>query len=310
MPDSKTRSVWLSRFSRFGCSTGPGGRAGLAAMAFGPIYALVACATGTGSPTAFSTENPGAGYDAAFADSGAAPSRADASLDQSYDPAAPSSCGASLEAALADADDAAPADADDASMGDADDGAAAGDDGGGGAAVTPSVGELVITEIMFDPSGSVPEAQWFEVYNLTATPELLNGLTIQDGWGDAQVIASASPVVVPPFAYVLLVRDAATAVSSAVPSVSIVYEYGMGLSSDQGIELAWDATGDLSLWNGGVELVDVPYGPWNAAFLGQSIELGPLQAAGADQAANWCVAQSPWSSGSDDGTPGLPNDCP
>jgi hypothetical protein len=309
MPDSKTRSVWLSRFSRFGWNTGPGGRAGLAATALGPIYALLACATGTGSPTAFSTENQGAADDAAFADKAAAFSRADASLDQSYDPAAPSSCDASLEDALADADDAAPADADDASVGDADDGGAGGDDGGG-AAVTPSVGELIITEIMFDPSGSVPEAQWFEVYNLTAAPELLSGLTIQDGWGDAQMIASAPPVIVPPFAYVLLVRDAATAVSSAVPSVSIVYEYGTGLSSDQGIELAWDSTGDLSLWNGAVELVDVPYGPWNVAFLGQSIELGPLQAAGADQAANWCVAQSPWSSGSDDGTPGLPNDCP
>jgi len=174
----------------------------------------------------------------------------------------------------------------------------------------PMPGDLVITEIMFQPSGPEPESEWFEVYNLTAAPELLSGLTIQDGWGDAQMIASAPPVIVPPFAYVLLVRDAATAVSSAVPSVSIVYEYGTGLSSDQGIELAWDSTGDLSLWNGAVELVDVPYGPWNVAFLGQSIELGPLQAAGADQAANWCVAQSPWSSGSDDGTPGLPNDCP
>lgn len=271
----------------------------LAAIALSP---LVSCATGAASPTTFPSEAAGVPHDAAADDAPAATPPRDAAYDPSYDQTTANCCGALVEDASADADDASAADADD--------GGAAGGDDGGAAAVTPSVGDLIITEIMFDPSGSIPEAQWFEIYNSTAMPELLSGLTIQDGWGDTQVIASSEAVVAPPFAYVVLVRDAATAVASAVPDGSIVYDYGAGLPSDQGIDLALDMTGDLSLWNGAAELVDVPYGPWGGSFLGQSIELGPLQYVGADQAASWCVAQFPWASGSDDGTPGLPNDCP
>jgi hypothetical protein len=309
MSDSKTRSIWFNRFSWFARPAGSGCPSGLTAIALGAIYALVSCATGAAGPTAFPIESAAASPDAALADSAAAASRADASLDQTYDPAASSSCDASWDDAVADAAGAtSAAHADGANAADEGDGGAGGDDGGG--AVRPSVGDLIITEIMFDPSGPVPEAQWFEVYNLTGTPELLSGLTIQDGWGDTQVIASTAPVIAPPFTYVVLVRDAATAASNAVPNTSMAYEYGTGLQSDQGIELAWDMAGDLSLWNGGVELVDVPYGPWGASFLGQSIELAAPHYAGADQAANWCVAQVPWASGSDDGTPGLPNDCP
>ena len=264
----------------------------ICAAAMALSSALISCANGGGTPTAFSDDNAPASYDAASGGTTAeAISANDAADDESYGSADAPSCTVSPPDDSADASDDA----------DADDGSSA--------AVTPSIGDLVITEIMFDPSGPVPEAQWFEVYNLTDEPELLNGLTIEDSWGDAQTISSTPPVIAPPFAYVVLVRDMSTAVSNGIPAGSIVYEYGAGQSSYQGIEFASDWTGDLSLWNGGQEIVDVPYGGWGLSYTGDSIELASLQFVGADQPGNWCVAQQPWGPGSDYGTPGVASDC-
>jgi hypothetical protein len=209
-------------------------------------------------------------------------------------------------ALLADADHAGTTDdADDAPDSSGDDGAAT-----AGSAAQASPGDLLVTEIMFEPSGTSPQSQWFEVYNTTATPVLLSGLTIRDGWGDSQLVASSPPVLAPPFTYVVLVRDEVTAVVAGVPDVSIVYDYGAGLRPNLGIQLATDDTGDLSLWNGPTQVVDVPYGPWGLGFQGESIELAALEPAFESDSTQWCVAQLPWAAGSDDGTPGLPNDCP
>jgi hypothetical protein len=176
-------------------------------------------------------------------------------------------------------------------------------------AATPSLGDLLITEVMFDPTGVQPESQWFEIYNVSPSPELLSGVTIQDQNGTVAVIGSDPPVIAPPLSYSVLVRDRAAALSNSLPAAAIVYEYGLGLGSDAGIDLAADDTGELSLWQGSLELADVPYGLWSMDSPGQSVELGRLQLVGADQPWNWCLAQKPWASGSDDGTPGQPNDC-
>ncbi len=174
---------------------------------------------------------------------------------------------------------------------------------------SPAVGDLLVTEVMFEPSGTEPDSEWFEIYNLASSPRLLSGLTIEDGYQDTHVIASSPPVVVPAQAYVLLVRDMAAATAALVPAAAIVYEYGTGLSQDEGIELDDGATSDLSLWNGSTLLVDVPYGSWDAAYPGQSIELAASGSSPTDPA-SWCLAENPWANGSDDGTPGAPSDCP
>jgi hypothetical protein len=173
---------------------------------------------------------------------------------------------------------------------------------------TPAPGDLAITEVMLSPSGPEPESEWFEIYNLASSARLLNGLTIEDGDGDTAVIASASAVVVPAATYVLLVRDATAAQQAFVPASSIVYAYGAGLASSDGIELDDGTDGDLSLWSGSTLLADVPYGMWDASWVGQSIELLTPQSDATDPG-KWCLAQSPWAMGSDDGTPGAPTDC-
>jgi hypothetical protein len=174
---------------------------------------------------------------------------------------------------------------------------------------SPALGSLLITEVMFAPFGPRPQAEWFEVYNTGDSPALLSGLTIVDGSMHTHTIASDPPVVAPVNAYVLLVRDRATAIESSVPAAAIVYDYGAGLSPNQGIRLDDGSSGAVSLWNGGLELTAAPYGSWGIIALGQSVELSMLQLVGSDLAESWCYAEVPWAPGSDFGTPGAANDC-
>jgi hypothetical protein len=176
-------------------------------------------------------------------------------------------------------------------------------------AAIPSAGDLVISEIMYAPSGPLPDFQWFEVCNLTGAPLLLSGVTIDDGQGDLTTIPSAPTMVIDPYAFALLVRSRTGAAAAQLPSGSIVYEYGAGAAAGQGIQLATDATGALALWEGSTLLADVPYGTWALASPGQSIELAYLQYSGADQPGSWCSAFFSWGPVTDEGTPGQPSDC-
>jgi hypothetical protein len=177
-------------------------------------------------------------------------------------------------------------------------------------AVFPAeLGDLLITEVMFAPSGPSPASEWFEIYNSADSPTLLSGLTIVDGSMHTHTISASPPVVAAASSYVVLVRDRATALANGISPDAIAYEYGTGLASDQGIQLDDGPTGAISLWSGDIELGAVPYGTWDVAAFGQSIELGTLQLVGSDADQEWCFAESPWAPGSDDGTPGAPNDC-
>jgi hypothetical protein len=233
--------------------------------------------------------------------------------DSSVAPGPASPYNATEDAGAPTALPGAAADADIDAGDEGDDGSDAGGDDAGDAdpmvdsfPPTPAPGELAITEVMLSPSGPEPDSEWFEIYNLASSARSLGGLVIEDGYGDTDVITAA--VVVPPATYALLVRDQATAAQTLLPVSSIVYAYGEGLPASEGIELDDGTAGDLSLWNGSTLLVDVPYGLWDSSWIGQSIELRAPESDATDPG-QWCVAQSPWASGSDDGTPGAPSDC-
>ncbi len=175
----------------------------------------------------------------------------------------------------------------------------------------PSPGDLLITEVMFYPSGAEPQSEWFEVYNLTGSPKVLSGLTIQDGYPRTHTIGTSPVVVAPPYAYVVLVRSRSAAQTDLLPASSVVYEYGAGVLADQGIQLENGVGGAVSLWDGTTELADVPYGSWGAAVApGETIEMSALRYTGSDTPSAWCVARYAWAIGADDGTPGAPGDCP
>jgi len=302
------------------------------------------CATGAAcaspgegvGPSAFtSTDSPpvlvGAGSDAASSDAMASRQSLSTMADGCPDvtEGSPATQNDAPPISLLDPPDTSDGDAagddassDDASAEDAFGQNASGDDAGGPSdddggppstvAVLPPLpmpGDLVISEIMFQPSGPEPESEWFEIYNQSSAPRLLSGLTIQDGYLDTQVIGAVPVVVAPPGQYLLLVRSWAGAQAAQLPSASIVYAYGYSVPDDEGIELDAGPFGELTLLNGQTVLADVPYGQWSGPAPGQSIELAAGATTESDPS-SWCVAENPWAVDSDDGTPGAPSDCP
>jgi hypothetical protein len=94
-----------------------------------------------------------------------------------------------------------------------------------------------------------------------------------------------------------------------LPTASIAYAYGTGLADGDGIVLASDASGALSVSLEDATIASVPYGAWGLAAVSQSIELAQPIEEGSETPAAWCQASLPWNVVSDWGTPGAPSDC-
>jgi hypothetical protein len=171
----------------------------------------------------------------------------------------------------------------------------------------PAQGEVLITEVMYNPSTPEPASEWFEVHNTTSEARSLSGLTIVDGAARTCVIGPG--VVVPPGGWVVLARSIAGATAAKVPTSAIAYEYGTGVADGSGIQLANSDTGAVFLRDGAVTIAQADYGGWFAAN-GASIQLHALGFAASAQSASWCLSSTPWAPGADNGTPGAPSDCP
>lgn len=172
----------------------------------------------------------------------------------------------------------------------------------------PTAGEVLITEVMYNPFASEPDAEWFEVRNVASAARTLSGLYIADGGGRTHTIGAG--IVIQPGAYALLVRSKTGAVAAKVPDATILYEYGTGLPSNAGILLLNGTTGTVSLHDGSITVSASNYGPWYSQSGGSSVQLKVLDATGASDAAKWCLSFNTWATGSDKGTPGTASDCP
>jgi hypothetical protein len=142
-------------------------------------------------------------------------------------------------------------------------------------------GDIVITEIMFDPSGPEPANEWIEVWNGRSSARSLAGLTMRDGAERTHVIEGE--VAVAPNGYVVLVRDREAAVAAGVPAAAIVYEYGAALTSSEGVQLSNGASGAVALFDGESEVTSVAYGKYQFVNVdGQSCQ--------ADAKGEWVLA--------------------
>ncbi len=175
----------------------------------------------------------------------------------------------------------------------------------------PAAGEVIVSEVMYDPSGTEPDNEWIELFNTTAKDKLLTGLVFHDGAARTHTIGGAS-LVIPAGAYVVLARNTSAATAAKVPAAKIVYEYGTGLTSTEGILLANASSGSLMLMDGATQIAQAPYGGWynQSSPGGHSVELKATSGAQAGGSAGWCLASKAWTAGSDLGTPGAANDCP
>ena len=162
-------------------------------------------------------------------------------------------------------------------------------------------GELLVTEILYNPSGSEPDEEWFEVTNRASAARSLNGLVLTDGSGNSYTIPATPALDVPVNGYVVLARNKTVAVSLGVPSAKIIHEYSL-------LTLANGTTGALTIKKGTTTLATVPFGQWSAALNGESIQLKTMTAPAT--ASSWCFSSASWSAASDMGTPGQAADCP
>jgi len=195
---------------------------------------------------------------------------------------------------------------------------AAGDAAPGDAAIAPPVdtgppwpapGEIAITEIMFDPSGAQPDAEWFELHSTCDAPRKLTGLTIASSNERTHGIASPPDVVIQPGGYLLFVRSRAAAIQAKLPGASAAYEYGGDASSSSGVLLANGATGTIAIRAGAQTVVDAPYGAWSLDRRGASIQLDARNGGTGAARDRWCISATPWADGTDLGTPGAPSRC-
>lgn len=172
----------------------------------------------------------------------------------------------------------------------------------------PTQGEVLVTEVLYDPSTPEPSTEWIEIHNAALSSRSLAGLTLVDGAGRTKVIGAG--VEVPAGGYVVLVRSSSGALGAKVPSSAIVFEYGAGADASSGVLLTNAGTGKITLRDGATDIAQAPYGGWFSSMSGKSIQLKTLSYAASLTKASWCASANAWATGADKGTPGAPNDCP
>ena len=169
--------------------------------------------------------------------------------------------------------------------------------------VLPSPGDLVISEVMVNPTTvSDGAGEWFELFNAAPHAIDLLGFTLADDTGDTHTITDS--ISVAPGAYVVLARNGDFALNGGVVAD---YDYsGVTLSNGEDqLVLLFDTVE--------VDRVEFDVDLYTNSLTGTSLSLDPdLGAPDAienDDPANWCGATTALTSpGSDFGTPGQAND--
>lgn len=177
-------------------------------------------------------------------------------------------------------------------------------------AVAAAPGELVVNEVMFNPAGSEPNEEWFEIYNTSSAPKLLSGLTLASSGRRTHVVPPSPELTIAPHDFALFVRNRAAASTVRLPNAAGAYEYGAGMTGTQGIVLTNGSTGSITLLVGTTEIASVAYGSFGLGNNGASIQRKTLTTAASSLASDWCTAHTAWSGGNGMGTPGAANDCP
>lgn len=160
-----------------------------------------------------------------------------------------------------------------------------------------AAGDLVVTEIMADPTGDEAEREWFEVYNPTAAPIDLDGLRFVSG-SDEFVVDEGAPVFIAPGDYAVFGRTRIAANNGDV-DVDVVYDR---LTFANGAD-------DLSIEAEALVVDAVAYDASTYPLAeGRSLNLAAsaLDASSNDDARSWCAARTQWAGG-DFGTPGRVN---
>ncbi|MEM7677394.1 MAG: lamin tail domain-containing protein, partial [Myxococcota bacterium] len=178
--------------------------------------------------------------------------------------------------------------------------AGSGADGGTGPVPPDTAGQVVITEIMNNPT-TVADAmgEWFELYNPSASVTYeLDGCEIKDDGTDTHVVLG--PLQIGPGEYLAMAN-------SMMPGFTPGYIYdGSMFTLDNGTdEVVFKCSGEF------IDRVAYDSGATYPNVAGRSMNLSPLRLDAFENnvGANWCVASEVYNG--DFGTPGTANSpCP
>ncbi|MCB9778469.1 MAG: lamin tail domain-containing protein [Alphaproteobacteria bacterium] len=180
-------------------------------------------------------------------------------------------------------------------------GGAGGGGGGGQSAQEPGPGDIVISEIMIDPT-AVGDAQgeWVELYNPTDTAWKLRGLYLGDEGVDALPLDVAA--VIQPGAYAVLCASAADNGGVSCDGTYHYNTYGDGFSlSNSGDEVILET-------EAGTVIDAMSYGETQVTpGVALGVRPAALDASDNDASGMWCPQSSALPDG-DLGTPGARND--
>jgi cysteine-rich repeat protein len=173
----------------------------------------------------------------------------------------------------------------------------------------PGVGDLVITEIMVDPSTTEPGTEWFEILNVSNKTFDLKGLVVQ-GKDSTEKFTVAAALPCKP-GQMIVFANSLDPTKNGGFSADVAYSnssFPLSNSSADGVELIWAGTSIdkvMFTW-GGTSL------GWPSKVAGTSLNLSASKtsAAANDTPGSWCLGASVWSGGVDKGSPGALNpDC-
>jgi cysteine-rich repeat protein len=173
----------------------------------------------------------------------------------------------------------------------------------GACVVGPGPGDLVITEIMANPTGDDVGLEWFELYNSSDRVQPLSGLSLSDDGVDALTVGVAAPLA--PGAYAVL-----GASDDAADVVDVIWtdsgSYALSNTEDE-IEIHFATVlVDRVAWGPGMSP------PWERPN-GASMSLDPsaVSAAANDSSAVWCAGSGDYGVPPNLGSPGFANGpCP
>ena len=152
-----------------------------------------------------------------------------------------------------------------------------------GGAPGPAVGEVVITELLYDPHGDIIDnnAEWIEIRNVAAGDRTLTGCRL----ANPQAGINVPVLVLPAGGHALFARSADPLLNGGLPPPVATFGFALGNSG-----------GTVTLSCGGTVIDTVVYddvAPWPAGvqYRAISLDVGSQNAQSNDNGANWCAAR-------------------
>ncbi len=178
-------------------------------------------------------------------------------------------------------------------------------------------GDLVLTEIMADPSGTQPEEEWIELTNVSGAVVMLDGLFMSPECGSPFVVSPESWIL-PNGASMVFCHD------DAQLGVDCDYVYGSDVHGSSALSATYSEDFCLDEEAGGVSMESflgitldqvqwtADTDGWPASVVGSSwvLDPGAVDHLANDDGSNWCFPQASETFGSGDfGTPGALATC-